>query len=346
MIKLTSFVLTLGIWITLAGSVQAFSLPDLGSIFGKSQPSGSTSPILPSFSTSVSGFGGISGLICQFLHILCPTTPNTKSNNTLSGNTPAGGGSNPTGGFSLPSLPSISTGITSGFPGISLDMVKQLWGDKPPLTWGGIGGKQPVPIPAPASNTNNQRGGANNQGPNSGGTSSTTGDFEKYCQDPMNSCDSNFETCNSTENKNQTLGCIQLNNSCLLSEKDAAFCRSKGYIPNGKVNPNPPSARPSIDTPNGNQPAEPLPDTPDQSQNTNQPIAGCINTSRDNFQVCVDACQANRSYCLERIKACKKGQASGGDCSTFSQGQQCCGIFGIFPQCKQLPSDFKAALCN
>lgn len=156
--------------------VEAFGLADLANIF-KGPASSQNQP------TATIDQGGIKGLICKYTKLLCPN----GSSGTNTPNSSSAPSTKPTTGTTkgIPSLigqpPTVST-----FLGIGVDVVKRLWGDNPPPTWGGISGGGEVPVPGTS-------GGAN-PGVISGCTGSL-GSCASACQSNQAGCNARYCYC-------------------------------------------------------------------------------------------------------------------------------------------------------
>lgn len=147
-----------------------------------------------------------------------------------------------------------------------------------------------------------------------------------YCNDLFNTC------------IEETNGCAKLDEMCNSSQANLDYCRLRGYFPkSGSIAV--PSPRSVLQTP-----------APVSGGSVSDVISSCVGISVSNQSAlpgCISYCSgANESRCLERIRTCKSGKVSGGDCSSFANAASaCCGFFKL-PDCSKLTNTARNALCS
>lgn len=272
----------------------AFGLPDLGGLFNISAPSFSPA-------AGFGGFGGLGQLICQFVGFLCPAGSTNNPPNPASAPTQPNTGNR----VSLPI--NIPGGLVGGggvinpinFLGIAPDIVKKLWGDNPPPTWGGIGGSGALPIPK----------GSNKSTPavaSPGVIQSCVGVDENKC---AYSCVNQIDAC-----KARGCYCVKggsgadCENFVKLS-KNPQFGSALTEC-TGQVNTSTNNSLSGVSAGASGQLAG-------QS-------GGVVSQCTSDFGTCKSYCEANVQACQSRVAACRGG-ASGDDCkNTFLPGYEAC----------------------
>lgn len=212
-------------------------------------------------------------LLCKYLKLFCPkeSAPGDDKNTPK----PPGAQSTPTPNIEQP----------KSFLNIPIDVIKKLWGNNPPPSWGGVGGKGDLPLP----------GGS---GPPTGGSSSGV----------ISGCTGGLSGCVSACQSNQA--------AC---KARYCYCSTGGSGPDCKTIIDLSTKFPTGAASCGGVPSNSGPGTDRGSAGAGE-VAACSG----GFAECRLFCETNQTVCQSRLKACLNG-AFGDDCETFKLGyQECC----------------------
>lgn len=293
--------------------VEAFSLPDLGNLFG----GGSAPATAPAITSSGSGFAG---WLCQFIKLFCPSSNSTGGSSS----------SLPTAGGAIPSLnqpTSGSSGSKSSGGGFSLpnigclsaDIIKKLWGNNPPPSWGGIGGIGKLPLLGGGCTSNSSNGGTNNTtgGGSSGLPACASGQPIKECAGGGDACQS-YCTPEANRASCLTRGCYCTENSSVTDPDCTGF---RELLKNPLVSRFIGSCKcGGGSSPTGTRLSNNQSSGGSGTTNTTATITACTG----DFGPCQKFCEANIQACKSRVAACRAG-ASGDDCrNVFLPGYQTC----------------------
>ncbi len=328
---------------------QAFSLSDLSGLFG----GGSA----PTATPAISGGSGFAGWLCQFIKLFCSSS---NPAGTISGTLPSSGGGIPSinlpaGGTSGSNTPGLSGGgfSLSSLGGLPAEIIKKLWGDNPPPSWGGIGGIGNLPLPG--GKTGNSSSGSSNGG--NGGTGGSSGLPACAPGQPIKECAGGGSACQEycTPEANRaaclTRGCYCTLNSSATDpdctgfrelRKNPLVSRFLGSCQCGGGQTN--SSNTSGGTGTNNQ------TTGGSSGSTAgqvRPAGTAIIECNEIGGTCQTYCQSAQADCKRRAGECLKGGASGKDCDTFKLGYQKCCVEKI-SQCTASPDlvSLTQAICS
>lgn len=159
------------------------------------------------------------------------------------------------------------------------------------------------------------------------------GELEMLCTGSItdiNYCNDLFEGCSTAAD-----GCSNLDQMCNSSQANLDYCKSRGYTPkSGSV---------AVPTP------KPVTNPTIAPAAGSGVIPACVGISISNQSAlsgCIAYCSgANEASCLDRIRLCRNGRVSGGDCSSFANAASACCGFIKLPDCSKLTTEARNALC-
>ncbi len=241
----------------------------------------------------------IQNLVCQFLSFLCPEKKEeTKPNSNQPSSSPTAQNPVTNQPTAAPS-PEIYNGISS-----ITNIVKKLWGDNPPPSWGGISGTGKIPVPG-----NDQKSTPTGGSSNSNSSGGTSGVIQSCVGSTTTSC---AYSCANNQAACKTRGCYCVKNGPGAGADCPNFIELSKNKQFGAAL-----------TECTGQPAS--------NDNTNSPTApppaGSTYISQcgaeGDFGTCQSFCEANTGTCQKRLKECQAG-STGDDCETFTAGYNYC----------------------